>query len=147
MSETTTAAPAAPSTVEAVAAKAATATFDQLIRKPRRTLSFTLTTVDEDGNDLLLQMKYRAVSSKEYDELVAANPPSAKEKASGAVYNVDTFAPALIAAVSAEPKISLEQATELYRSPEWSGGEIGTLFFNAQRVCNSGLDVPFNARD
>ena len=135
--------------VEEVAAKAVSgaATFDRLIKKPRRSLSFNVATLDEDGEELLLSMKYLALSSKEYDDLVAANPPTAKEKQAGAVYNVDTFAPALISKVSSEPKLSIEQATELYKSPDWSGGEIMTLFFNAQRVCNAGLDVPFNARD
>jgi hypothetical protein len=136
-------------TVEKVAEKAiaGTATFDQLIKKPRRTLSFTVTTLDEDGEEQLLKMKYRALPSKEYDDLISEHPPTTKEKQAGAVYNVDTFAPALISAVSVEPRLSVEQATELYKSPQWSGGEIATLFFNAQRVCNAGLDVPFNARD
>jgi len=145
MSETSTSSDT--TKVEEVAAKAATATFAQLRAKPRRTLSFTVTTTDEDGDELALRIKYRAISSKEYDDLIAEHPPTQKEKQAGAVYNVDSFAPALIAAVSAEPKLSIEQATELYKSPDWAGGEIATLFFNAQRVCNSGLDVPFNARD
>lgn len=135
--------------VEKVAEKAiaGNATFSQLIKKPRRTLTFTVSTLDEDGEELLLKMKYRALPSKEYDDLIAEHPPTTKEKQAGAIYNVDTFAPALISAVSAVPKLSLQEATELYKSPDWSGGEIATMFFNAQRVCNAGLDVPFNARD
>lgn len=138
------------STVDEVAAKGVTtqvATFAALRAKPRRVLTFPITTTDAEGDELVLTVKYKALSSKEYDDLVAAHPPSAKEKQAGAVYNVDGFAPALISAVSSEPKLTLEQATEIYKSPDWSGGEVGTLFFNAQRVCNSGLDVPFNARD
>jgi hypothetical protein len=133
--------------VAAKAAKAAPATFDQLIRKPRRTMAFNVYVTDEDGADQALAIKFKALSSKEYDDLVAAHPPTQKEKQQGAVYNVDTFAPALISAVSYEPALTLEQATELYRSPDWSGGEVGDLFMRAARVCNSGLDVPFNARD
>jgi hypothetical protein len=88
-----------------------------------------------------------AINAKAYDNLTADHPPTSKEKALGATYNVDTFAPALISAVSCTPKLTVDQATALYKSPEWSGGEAGNLFMNAARVCNSGLDVGFNGRD
>lgn len=123
------------------------ATFDQLMKKPRRTLDFTVYSVDDKGEEVALQLKYRALPSKSYDDLIAEHPPSAKEKREGAFYNADTFAPALIAAVSVEPDLTFDQANEIYHSPEWAGGEITTLFVNAMRVCNAGLDVPFSARD
>lgn len=134
--------------VEKVAEKAlsGTATFEQLRAKPRRVLHFDVHTTDEAGEELTLKMKFKALSSTEYDKLVEKNPPSAKDKQRGAVYNVDTFAPALIAAVSSEPKLTEEQAVEIYNAPEWSGGEITTLFMKALQVCNAGLDVPFNER-
>lgn len=140
------------STLEKVAAKAVLvdqteATYAALMGKPRRTMSFDLTTANEDGEDVVLKLKYQAISSKAYDDLVAEHPPTAKEKTAGAVYNVETLAPALISAVSLVPKLSVVQATAVYTSGNWSGGEIGNLFMNAVRVCNSGLDVPFNARD
>ena len=138
------------STREAVveAAKASVpATFDLLIKKPRRTLDFTIYTRGDDGEELALQMRYQAISSKRYDELQAANPPASKERQQGAIYNVDTFAPALISEVSLDPKLSYEQASELYHSDDWAPGEISNLFINALSVCNQGLNVPFNARD
>ena len=135
--------------VTRVAAKAASgdATYAALLGKPRRTLGFDVTTQDAEGEEVVLKMKYQAISSKVYDDLVAEHPPTVKEKAAGAVYNVTTLAPALIAAVSLVPKLSVTQATAIYSSGSWSGGEIGNLFMNAIRVCNSGLDVPFSARD
>ena len=138
--------------VEEVAAKAAKAasgeaTYALLMGKPRRTLSFELTTEDGDGEEVVLKMKYQAISSTVYDDLVAEHPPTVKEKTTGSVYHVETLAPALIAAVSLIPKLSVTQATAIYKSGNWSGGEIGNLFMNAIRVCNSGLDVPFSARD
>lgn len=149
MGKSTTAADDA--TVAEVAEKAVkdggVATFARLMKKPRRTLTFTVYSADEDGAELALQVKYQALNSKEYDELQAAHPPTPKERREGAIYNVDTFAPALMAAVSLEPKLTVEEATELYRSPDWSSGEIQTMFINALRVCNAGLDVPFSARD
>ena len=136
--------------VEEVAAKALNgrraATFSDLRRKPRRTMVFTINTVDEDGEDLALELKYQALSAKEYDELVAAHPPKPKDRDKGFAFDVDSFAPALIAAVALSPRLSIEQATDLYTSPEWSGGEVTTLYLNAQRICNAGLDVPFSER-
>lgn len=141
----------AQNTVTKVAAKAVkdggVATFAQLMNKPRRTLTFTVYSTDDAGEEVALQIKYRALNSKEYDDLLAAHPPSAKEKREGANYNVDTFTSALIAAVSVEPALTYEQAAELYHSNDWASGEISSLFINALRVCNAGLDVPFNARD
>lgn len=134
--------------VEKVAAKALSsggvATFEQLRAKPRRVSTFTITMPAEDGESTKLTMKYQAITSKAYDALVAECPPSTKEKQLGAQYDADAFAPALISAVSYQPPLTLEQAEELYTSPSWSGGEISTLFIEALRVCNAGLDVPFN---
>ena len=135
--------------VTEVAAKAVThkVTYKDLMGKPRRALNFTVTSADEDGNATELPIKYQAISSKAYDDLQASHPPSSKDKAQGASYNVDTFAPALIAAVSCIPRLTLAEATEIHQSEDWSGGEIGNLFMNALLVCNSGFDIPFNARD
>jgi hypothetical protein len=123
------------------------ATFAALQAKPRRTMTFTVNTLDQDGAEVALSVKYRAISSKAYDALMEAHPPTAEQKKANQVYNVDTFAPALISAVSCEPTLSYEQAKEIYDSPDWSGGELSSLFIKAMQVCNSGLDVPFNARD
>lgn len=137
------------STVEEVAAKAVSgdATFDLLMAKPRRSLSFEVTTQNADGDEVVLKMKYLAISSKDYDDLIAEHPPTATDKKAGQTYNMETFAPALIAAVSSVPKMTAAQATRIYKSAAWSGGEVGNLFMNAVRVCNAGLDVPFSARD
>ena len=137
------------SVVQEVAAKAVTtaATFESLIKKPRRVLNFTVYTADDAGNQVALALKYQAISNKAYDDLSAEHPPTQKEKAAGAVYNLETFAPALIAAVSAVPRLTVDQAREIYTNDTWSGGEVTSLFINAMRVCNAGLDVPFSERD
>lgn len=126
------------------------ATFDDLVAKPRRELTFDVTLADADGHPVKRRMTYRAMSGPAYDDMVAEHPPTPKQLAnaggSGVAFNIDTFAPALISAVSHVPKLSYEQAEQLWRSESWSGGESSTLFWNAQRVCNSGLDVPFNER-
>lgn len=123
------------------------ATFAALVGKPRRRLDFPITLADEDGEPLTMQMRFLAITPKEYDKLVSEFPPSEKEKRNGALFDADTFPAALIAACSSVPKLSYEQALEIWNSPTWSNGEASSLFINAQRVCNSGIDVPFNGRD
>ena len=135
--------------VEQVAAKAVSgeATFASLSCKPRRTLTFAVTSQDEAGEPISLTLKYRALSNTAYDELIAAHPPTGKQKNAGSQYNVDTFAPAIISASAVIPALTVAQAREVYTSEDWSGGEVSSLFINALRVNNAGLDVPFNAID
>lgn len=123
------------------------ATFASLKAKPRRSLTFPITLAGNGGTERTVNMKFLAISAKRYDELVAESPPKQSERQSGAVFNLDTFAPALISAVSANPELTVEQATELWNSPDWANGEVTALFINAQRVCNGGIDIPFNGRD
>lgn len=122
------------------------ATMDRLRKKKRRERVVPIQTVDDDGDDLTLEMRFRAISSKAYDKLVAENPPTPKQRDQGAMYNPDTFAPALISACSLDPKLSLEEATEITTSDEWSSGETGGLFVECIRLCQAGLDVPFTER-
>lgn len=139
------------STVEKVAKKALNgeprkATFKDLISKPRRKLDFTVTIQDEDGNDQILGMVFQGLNPEDYDDLMAKHPPTQAEKSKGAIFNAKTFPSALISAVAFEPEMTYDEVEALRRSKEWSSGEFMSLFFNAQTVCNAGLDVPFNAR-
>lgn len=121
------------------------ATFADLRRKPRRKHSFTLTTADENGDSTEVRLVFQALNSVEYDKLIAAHPPK-KGKEGNEIYNADTFGPALISAVSYDPKLTYEEAHEIYHSEEWAAGEVMTLFINAQNVCGAGLDIPFTGR-
>ena len=134
-------APVAPEQREAVqkiVAGARAATLAELLAKPVRRTKITLSL-----GDVEVFLRFQAISSTEYDALVASHPPTKKQRESGNAYNVDGFAPALIAACSLEPKMSLEEATALYTAKSWSGGEITDLFLTCARLCQSGLDVPF----
>ena len=135
--------------VKQVAAKAASGdvTFELLAKKPRRVLNFSVYTTDDAGEQVELKLRFQAVSSKTYDELVAAYPPKDKDKKQGQIYEVDAFAPALISAVSVVPRLTVAQAAELYTSDSWSGGEVASLYINALKVCNAGLDIPFSEQD
>lgn len=122
------------------------ATFDTLRKKRRREGPVVVHTNDDDGEPVELVLRYRALGGKAYDRLVEEHPPTQKQREQGAIYNVDTFAPALIARCCIDPVLSVEQAQELYDSEEWSAGETGGLFIEALRICNAGLDVPFTDR-
>lgn len=134
--------------VEKVAKKGlvGNATVAQLKAKPKRVLHFEINLVDAEGEDVTLAMKYQAISPRAYDKLVSDHPPKPKEKALGAQYDADTFGPALISAVSVIPELTVDDAAEIYHSEDWSAGEVMTLFMNALKVCNQGLDVPFSDR-
>lgn len=121
------------------------ATFDMLAKKPRRTATFTIHLPDDDGSPQARRMRFRAIPPKRYDRLVAEHPPSKADREKGSSWNPETFPAALVAAVSDVPRLSLEQAQEIADSEEWSGGEFATLFLEALKVCNQGLDVPFSA--
>lgn len=120
------------------------ATVDALLTKPRRTKEFFVTVPAKDGaGTRQLRMVYRALAGEDYDALLDAYRPTPKMRSEGAIWHRDNFPPALIAAVSLVPKLTIEQAKELYANPDWSPGESGQLFMNAVEVCSQGLDVPF----
>lgn len=119
------------------------ATLAELKSKKRRVVSFDIHSLDEDGADVALTLKYQALSRTEYDELVAAYPPTPKQKSDGMIYNPETFAPALVAAVSVDPKLSIADVKDLMEDPSWSPGEIETLTGMAFGLCQQGAGIPF----
>lgn len=129
---------------EAKAARKKAPSFEQMRAKKPRTGDIQITLDDEDGRPEEFTVKIQALGSKAYDRLIAAHPPTNKQRDRQEIYNIDTFAPALISACLIDPKLTVEEVTELYDSDEWAPGEIGNLFFSCQRLCNMGIDVSFN---
>lgn len=123
------------------------ATFELLAAKPRRKTTFVVAVLDGEGQPRQVKITYQAMDPTEYDDLISAHPPTPKAQRQGHQWNNDTFPPALISAVSLTPKLTVDQATQLLKSPNWSTGEIDALFSNAILVCKAGLDVPFNDGD
>lgn len=122
-------------------------TFDRLSKKGRAEREVQVQLPDGEGGTETLTLLFKAVGAKEYDRLLSAHPPTAKQKLEGATYNLDTFGPALISAVCVDPELTFEEAKALWNSEDWSRGEIMTLFGNAVEICNQGMDVPFTAGD
>lgn len=119
------------------------ATIEKLKGKAPATQEFSIY-IDGDEE---LTLKFRAIGAREYDKLVAKHPPKAEQRAEGQSFNIDTFAPALISAVSVEPEITPEDAKEIWNAPEWSRGDLMVLFRNAVELNNRGVDIPFSERD
>ena len=123
------------------------ATLDQLVNKPRNTTEFSLYLSDGNGGSNEVTLKYQAIGMRAYDDLVAKHPPKADQRAEGASFNMDTFAPALIAACAVESEITPAEAKKIWESEEWSRGDVMVLFRNAVELNNRGLDVPFIETD
>lgn len=123
------------------------ATMDLLLNKPRSTTEFSLYLSDGNGGTNEVTLKYQAIGMREYDRLVGKHPPKPDQRAEGSSFDIDTFAPALIAACAVEPEISPQQAKEIWDSPEWSRGDVMVLFRNAVELNNRGLDIPFSDND
>lgn len=100
-------------------------------------------TIDGEKYSWVLQ----AVSPSVMDQLQADNPPNKEQKARGASFDINKFAPALIAACSAEPEITAEDMQEIIESGNWSTGEVNFLFDACTELCMSGFDTNFTVSD
>lgn len=123
------------------------ATLDELVNKPRSTTEFSLFLSDGNGGTNEVTLKYQAIGMRAYDKMVAKHPPKPDQRAEGASFDMDSFAPALIAACSIEPEISVEEAKKIWNSEDWSRGDVMVLFREAVELNNRGLDIPFNGND
>jgi|SRR5262245_887928 len=120
------------------------ATLDQLLNKERSTTEFSLYLANGNGTPTEVTMKFQAIGMRAYDKLVGKHPPKPEQRAEGSTFDIDTFAPALIAACSVEPEITITEAKQIWDSEDWSRGDVMVLFRQAVELNNRGLDVPFN---
>jgi len=123
------------------------ATLDLLKSKKRAEREVTVNIPGPDG-DQEASFLFRSISRRDYDSLVDDHPPTKTGIAKGDVFNMDTFAPALLAKVVVEPKISEDDWRDLWKSPDWSAGELNGMFITAASLCNSGFElVPTTGTD
>lgn len=100
-------------------------------RRRLRKLESELEAAEADLAQHRVTLRFRALPRDVYEALQAAHPPTKEQEANGEAYNVDTFAPALIAATSVDGMTEAE-ATELLTS--WNQAEAGALFGTAVAV-------------
>lgn len=123
------------------------ATADLLLHKRPVEKWVTITLANGEGDPTEFRVKMRAIGTQEYDRMVTKHPPSARDKKDGLTYNINAFAPELIAACMVEPALSPDEAEELWKSPDWNRGEHMQLFLSAVEVNNRGLELPPTSSD
>lgn len=92
----------------------------------------------------------QAVPRPVYEALILAHPPTEEQKAQDHAYNVDTLAPALVAAAVVDPDsgehpLTAEDVAELWAT--WNQGEVFALWSAALTVCTQARNptVPFGS--
>lgn len=138
--------PSAPPDIEVKAhqrAKAKRATLDMLLGKKPNRDEFTVPF--GPGGDQV-SFLYISVGATDYDALLTDHPPTSEQRVAGASFNINTFAPALLAKVCRDPAIDMSGWTELWTSPNWGRGELMGLFWRAANLCSKEVDpTPINA--
>lgn len=84
---------------------------------------------------------FRSIGAQAYDALVTKYPPTTEQKAAGDTFDLNRFAPALLARVSIEPTMDEEEWGEIWTSTAWGRGEVSALFWAAVNLCNKGMDL------
>jgi hypothetical protein len=113
------------------------ATFDKLLKKPRVEREVVLVMPTDDGGSEEISFKFRSLGAQEYDALIDDHPPTTEQKIEGSAFNINTFAPGLIAKVCVDPNLSYEEMKAIWDSPDWNRGELMHLYAEAMNLCNS----------
>lgn len=84
---------------------------------------------------------YRLLEEQQEHRPTKKQRQDARDNGLGEIdHNPLTFPPALLAASSVEPKMTLDEATKLWNSETWSSGELMLLYTTAMTV-NAGSQV------
>ena len=110
---------------------------DEKVAKAEKALEAEI----EAQSDHAVDFQFRAVGRKVLDVLQKMHPPSAEEQedhdlsmkaankpTSKLAHSPTSFPPALFHAAAVEPRMSLEEATELWDSEDFSRAELGAIF-------------------
>jgi len=125
----------------------ARATLAMLRNKKRLEKELTVMLPVEGGETEEVSFLFQSIGAQEWDRLVAKYPPTAEQRANGESFNMHKFAPALLSAVCADPKLTEGEWTEIWGSPDWNRGEVVQFYVTAVELCSTGMDVPFSGRD
>ncbi len=105
--------------------------------------------VQDRVKDNSLKFTFKALNRRRLEELMEELPPTAKQKKQAKeldqdiAFDTDKFPPALLSASLIEPKLSVEEATELWNSDDWTQGELLMLFNTSMEVNQRGGAVNF----
>jgi hypothetical protein len=103
---------------------------------------------EQAGNPKVARFEFRALSRLEYQQVVDDHPPSpedneaAQKRNSMALWNSDTFPPAIVAATLQSPRLSTDQVMILWNDRKWPAGDLNALFLGAQRACTRRVEAP-----
>lgn len=95
--------------------------------------------MDLDGRKV--RVRLQAIGRIEYDAMLNKCPPSTKQRAEGASYDQETFAPMLLARVIVAPQQGEVWWRNTWKSPNWNRAELGDLFLAAVEVSSQGLNL------
>jgi hypothetical protein len=93
------------------------------------------------SGDAEISFLFVSIGARRYDLLLSKYPPTTEQRAGGASFNTDLFAPALLTEVCREPAIDKDGWTEVWNSDSWNRGEVAALFWKAVELCNSRVEV------
>jgi hypothetical protein len=91
-------------------------------------------------DDVVVTLRFRSIGRHAYDDLIRQHPPTpdqqdeAKEAGGTLNFNPETFPPAVVAACLEEPRLSVDEVTEMWESAEWNQAELAELFSAAVDV-------------
>lgn len=94
---------------------------------PRRTVDVPMA----DGTTITFV--FQSLGRALYDALVNEHPP-VDDDTSRWIWDPETFPAALISACLVEPKLTVDEVTQLRRSPAWTSAEFDALFTAAHAV-------------
>ncbi|MGD9989308.1 hypothetical protein [Pseudonocardia sp.] len=83
----------------------------------------------------MLEFTVTAIPATDWEDLVAAHPPTAEQAKKGWVWNVSTFRPAVLS-IALEPTLSEHQWHAVAESGQVGLGEIDTLFGEVVKLSN-----------
>ena len=103
----------------AQSAASKSATLDLLLSKKRQESSLHLEISGEQ-----IEFTFRSIGAGDYDKLLTKHPPTVDQRADGSLYNIYTFAPALLSRVCVEPDLTQENWAKIWATPAKSASTI-----------------------
>lgn len=108
---------------------------------PRAELRERLDRLRAEQRESVHEFRFRALSARDYSDLLSQHRPREEDKADGLRFNVETFPTALIAACCVDPEMTEDEAGELLE--ELSSGQRDQLFAAAWAANEQAVSVPF----